>query len=64
LIPWEHVLAIFQKIMLPEYFSVHGYLLFGNVWVDVGFHLLAIFLVIILVIWVASRIFDREGLIS
>ncbi len=64
LIPWEHALAIFQKAMLPNYFSTNDYLLLGNVWFDVIFHMINIFFVIVIVLWLASKLFDREGLLS
>lgn len=66
LVPWMHALAIFQKMMLPTYFTTNDLLLnpLGNVWIDVLFHLVVIFVVLALVIWAASKVFEREGLVS
>jgi ABC-2 type transport system permease protein len=66
LIPWEHALAIFQKILLPQYFTSNHLLLIpvGNIWVDVIFHLGSILLTLFTVIWIAAKVFEREGLVS
>ena len=66
LFPWMHALAIFQKMMLPTYFTTNDLLLLplGNVWIDVLFHLVVIFIVLAIIIWAASKAFEREGLVS
>jgi hypothetical protein len=66
LIPWMRALAIFQKMMLPAYFTTNNLLLIplGNVWLDVIFHFIVIFVVLALVMWAASKVFEREGLVS
>ncbi len=66
LFPWMHALAIFQKMMLPSFFTSNDLLLLplGNVWIDVLFHLVVIFVVLALVMWAASKVFEREGLVS
>ena len=66
LIPWMHALAIFQKMMLPAYFTTNDLLLIplGNVWIDVLFHFIVIFVILALVMWAASKVFEREGLVS
>lgn len=66
LIPWMHALAIFQKMMLPGYFTTNDLLLIplGNVWIDILFHFVVIFVVLALVMWGASKVFEREGLVS
>ena len=66
LIPWMHVLAIFQKVLLPAYFSQNSlYLLpVKNVLMDVVFHFIVILASLFIIIWIAGKIFEREGLVS
>ncbi len=66
LIPWMHALAIFQKILLPDYFAQNSlYLLpVNNILVDIIFHLVLILASLFIVIWGAGKAFEREGLVS
>ncbi|MFX0172989.1 MAG: ABC transporter permease subunit [Candidatus Hodarchaeota archaeon] len=66
LIPWMHALAIFQKVLLPNYFTQSSiYLLpVNNVMVDVIFHLVVILFSLLVVIWSAEKVFEREGLVN
>lgn len=61
-IPWTHVFAIFMKQLSPDYFTTNG--LFGDIWLDTGFHIVALFVTLVIVMWVASKIFEREGLVN
>jgi hypothetical protein len=36
----------------------------GNVWIDVLFHFIVIFVVLAFVMWAASKVFEREGLVG
>ncbi|MFX0094970.1 MAG: ABC transporter permease [Candidatus Hodarchaeota archaeon] len=62
IIPWTHVFAIFQKLLAPTYYTTNG--LFGNVWVDIGFHITVLFITVAVVMWIASKVFEREGLVN
>ncbi|MFX0085048.1 MAG: ABC transporter permease subunit [Candidatus Hodarchaeota archaeon] len=66
LIPWMHAIAIFQKTLIPSYFSTNNFCLnpLGNVGIDVFFHLLFICISLALVMWVSAKNFEREGLVS
>ena len=66
LVPWMHVLAIFQKILMPEYFIQNSlFLLPANVvLIDVIFHFIVILGSIFLTIWIAGRVFEWEGLVT
>ncbi|MFW9779096.1 MAG: ABC transporter permease subunit [Candidatus Heimdallarchaeota archaeon] len=66
LVPWEHALAIFQKTLLPQYFTSNNLLLIpiGNIWADVVFHLISIVFTLFLVIWIAAKVFERESLVN
>jgi hypothetical protein len=66
LLPWMHAAAIIQKIYLQKYFIDNNYLLnpFGEIWIDILFHIIIIFIYICLILWVTSKFFDREGLIK
>ncbi|MHA2365974.1 MAG: ABC transporter permease subunit [Candidatus Hodarchaeales archaeon] len=63
LIPWSHTIALFQKISSPtlyNYQSLTGFGLIG----DIIFHLSALFITIAIIITIASKIFEREGIVS
>ncbi|MFX1507703.1 MAG: ABC transporter permease subunit [Promethearchaeota archaeon] len=66
LIPWMHALAIFQKVLLPDYFTQSStYLLpVNNVMVDVIFHLVVILFSLLMALWGAGKVFEREGLVN
>ncbi|MFW9993605.1 MAG: ABC transporter permease [Candidatus Odinarchaeota archaeon] len=63
LIPWSHALAIFSKVIRPGYYDAKSLLGFGLVG-DLIFHFLALFLSIAVVMFIASKIFDREGIVN
>jgi hypothetical protein len=65
LIPWTHSIAIFIKMSSPAIYnlpsqSLTGFGLIG----DLAFHLGALFISILVVITIASKIFDREGIVN
>jgi ABC-type Na+ efflux pump permease subunit len=64
MIPWIHAIAILQKSLLPDFFTSNDFLLSGNVLMDNFLHLIAIFVTLALVMWAASKVFEREGLVS
>ncbi|MFX0066582.1 MAG: ABC transporter permease subunit [Candidatus Hermodarchaeota archaeon] len=61
-IPWTHIFALLQKQLSPDFFTTNG--LFGNVWLDIGFHVTFIVISVTMVMWIASKIFGREGLVN
>jgi len=65
LIPWTHATAIFIKISSPALYnlpsqSLTGFGLFG----DIIFHLGALAISILIIITIASKIFDRESILN
>ena len=63
IIPWSHALAIFQKILRPNYYEVKSLLGYGVVG-DLIFHLAALFVTIVIILIIAARIFEREGIVN
>lgn len=64
IIPWSHTLAIFHKMMRPQYYNVKA--LFGpnNLWMDFIFHFTALFITIAIILFIASKVFEREGIVN
>ena len=63
IIPWSHTLAIFQKIMRPQFYGVKS--IFGlGVGVDLLFHIVSLIVIIGIILYVASKIFEREGIVN
>lgn len=63
LIPFTHAIAIFQKILRPGYYNIDSLLGFGLVG-DLIFHFVYLILSILVVLWLASKSFEREGIIN
>lgn len=63
LIPWSHSLAIFQKMLRPEYFDVKSLLGMGLI-PDLLFHLTFLLVSIAIILAIASKIFEREGIVN
>jgi ABC-type transport system involved in cytochrome c biogenesis permease component len=64
IIPWSHSLSIFQKIMRPEFYNVKAIFGVGNLWLDLLFHIFALVLMIAIILYIASKIFEREGIVN
>jgi hypothetical protein len=62
LIPWTHSMAVMTKGIFPKTFANSS--LTGSIALDIFFHLGALFAFVIVSIIVASKIFDREGIVS
>ncbi|MFW9928231.1 MAG: ABC transporter permease [Candidatus Thorarchaeota archaeon] len=62
LIPWSHTLAIFQKITNLDYYNRISP--FGSVYIDLIFHISALVIMIVIILYIASRVFEREGIVS
>ncbi|MHA1450897.1 MAG: ABC transporter permease, partial [Candidatus Hodarchaeales archaeon] len=63
LIPWSHSLAIFTKVLRPGYYGAKSLLGLG-LWPDIIFHVLALAVSIGIILFIASKIFDREGIVN
>jgi ABC-type transport system involved in multi-copper enzyme maturation permease subunit len=64
IIPWSHSLSIFQKIMRPEFYNVKAIFGVGNLWIDLLFHIFVLVLMIGIILYIASKIFEREGIVN
>ncbi|MFW9994180.1 MAG: ABC transporter permease subunit [Candidatus Odinarchaeota archaeon] len=62
-IPWAHTTAIFIEVSKPEYYNVKSLLGFGLI-PDILFHLLALVAIVGIFMAIATKIFDREGIVS
>ncbi|MHA2363783.1 MAG: ABC transporter permease [Candidatus Hodarchaeales archaeon] len=63
IIPWQHTIAIFQRIMRPSYYSIKSIFGLGLV-VDLIFHLVTLFIIIGIVLYIGAKLFNREGIVS
>jgi len=65
LIPWTHATAIFIKTSSPALYDLPSQSLtgFGLLW-DIIFHLGALAISILIIITIASKIFDRESIVN
>ena len=63
LIPFTHALAIFQEILRPSYYNANSLLGFGLIG-DLIFHFVFLVATILLVLYIASKTFDRESIIN
>ena len=63
IIPFTHSAAIFQKMLRPTYYNENSLLGYGVVG-DLTFHLAYLIVTILLVLFIASKAFDREGIIN
>ncbi|MFW9992111.1 MAG: ABC transporter permease subunit [Candidatus Odinarchaeota archaeon] len=62
ILPWAHVLAILSKGLYPLTYASSA--LTGDITLDLVFHLGYIVVVIVIFIIIASKIFDREGILT
>ncbi|MHA2366711.1 MAG: ABC transporter permease subunit [Candidatus Hodarchaeales archaeon] len=63
LIPWSHALAIFHKMNSPSFYEVKSLLGYGLI-ADLLFHLIFLFISIAIIIAIAAKIFEREGIVN
>lgn len=65
LIPWTHAIAIFVKMSSPIFYNLPSQSLTGfGLAGDLLFHLGALLITILIVITIASKIFEREGIVN
>ncbi len=62
LIPWMHTIAVLQKILFPQILS--NSTLTGNIILDIVFHLVYLFLFVMVSFIVAARLFARESILK
>ncbi|MCG3219288.1 MAG: ABC transporter permease [Candidatus Heimdallarchaeota archaeon] len=62
LIPWTHSMAVMNKGVFPKTYANSS--LTGSVTLDIVFHLGVLLIFVIISMVVASKIFDREGVVS
>ena len=62
IIPWSHAIAILQKGMYPQTYASSA--LTGSIPTDLIFHLGYLVVVILISIYVASRVFERESILT
>lgn len=62
-IPYTHTLAIFQKLLKPNYYDVKSLTGFG-LYGDLLFHFAYLFISIAIVLYIASKVFEREGIVN
>ena len=63
IIPYTHTLAIFQKLLKPNYYDVKSLTGFG-LYGDLLFHFAFLFVSILIVLYIASKVFEREGIVN
>ena len=63
IIPFTHSVAIFQKMLRPSYYNANSLLGYGVVG-DLLFHIAYLLASILFVLYLASKAFDREGIIN
>jgi ABC-type Na+ efflux pump permease subunit len=62
IIPWSHAVAILQKGMYPQTYASSA--LTGSIATDLIFHLGFLVVVILISIYIASRVFERESILT
>jgi ABC-type Na+ efflux pump permease subunit len=62
IIPWSHAIAILQKGMYPQTYASSA--LTGSIATDLIFHLGFLVVVILISIYIASRVFERESILT
>ncbi len=62
IIPWSHAVAILQKGMYPQTYASSA--LTGSIATDLIFHLGYLVVVILISIYIASRVFERESILT
>ena len=63
IIPFTHSIAIFQKMLRPAYYDANSLLGFG-LYADLLFHIIFLIVSILIVLYLASKAFERESIIS
>ncbi|MHA1975441.1 MAG: ABC transporter permease [Candidatus Hodarchaeales archaeon] len=62
LIPWSHAIAILSKGLYPQTYAKTA--ITGSIPLDLLFHLGSLVLVIMIALFIASRVFEREGILT
>ncbi len=62
IIPWSHAVAILKKGMYPQTYASSA--LTGSIATDLIFHLGYLVVVILISIYIASRVFERESILT
>ncbi|MFW9853685.1 MAG: ABC transporter permease subunit [Candidatus Thorarchaeota archaeon] len=62
IIPWSHAMAILSKGLYPQTYGSRA--LTGSIATDLLFHLGYLVIVILICLFIASKVFDREGILS
>jgi len=62
IIPWSHAIAILQKGMYPLTYTSTA--LTGSIATDLIFHIGYLVVVILIAIYIASRVFERESILT
>jgi hypothetical protein len=63
LIPFSHSLAIFQKLLKPGFYEIKSLTGFGLMG-DIIFHFTFLVISIAIVLYIASKVFEREGIVN
>ena len=62
LIPWSHAIAILSKGLYPQTYASSA--ITGSIPTDLLFHLGYLVVVIMIALFIASRVFEREGILT
>ncbi|MHA2107372.1 MAG: ABC transporter permease [Candidatus Hodarchaeales archaeon] len=62
LIPWSHAIAILSKGLYPQTYASSA--ITGSIPTDLLFHLGYLVLIILIALFIASRVFEREGILT
>ncbi len=62
LIPWSHAIAILSKGLYPQTYSASA--ITGSIPTDLLFHLGYLVVIILIALFIASRVFEREGILT
>ena len=62
LIPWSHAIAILSKGLYPQTYAASA--MFGSITADLIFHLGYLVVIILITLYIASRVFEREGILT
>jgi hypothetical protein len=62
IIPWTHAIAILQKGLYPQTYASSA--LTGSITTDLIFHVGYLVVIIFIALFIASRVFEREGILN
>ncbi|MHA2227208.1 MAG: ABC transporter permease subunit [Candidatus Hodarchaeales archaeon] len=62
IIPWAHAIAILNKGLYPQTFASSS--ITGNIPLDIIFHVSYLVIFILICLYIASRVFEREGILT